>query len=85
MERQEISENVKIPYIIQNITVWEREMDRPVKKINKPNGVVQYRYMKGVDRACQYLSYYSVVTRKSEVMKESGIFNTRLCFFLVCF
>jgi hypothetical protein len=37
MERQEIAENVKYhTYIIQNITVWEREMDRPVKKSINP-------------------------------------------------
>jgi hypothetical protein len=81
MERQETSDNVKIPYVIQNITVWEREMDRPVKKINKPNCIVQCRYRKGVDRAYRYLSCYSVVTRKSEVMKESGVFSTKLCIF----
>jgi hypothetical protein len=31
------------------------------EKINKPNCLVQYRYMKGVYHAYRYLSYYSVV------------------------
>ena len=37
------------------------------------------KYMKGVDHADQYLSYYSV-DRKTEVVKESGVISTKLYF-----
>jgi hypothetical protein len=34
------------------------------EKINKPNCIAQYsKYMKGVDHADQYQSYYSVVRK----------------------
>ena len=31
------------------------------EKVNKPNCIVQYRYMRSEDRAYQYFSYYLVV------------------------
>jgi hypothetical protein len=43
------------------------------EEINKPNCVVQYnKYMKCVDRADQYLSYYSVV-RKTVMWSKKGV------------
>jgi hypothetical protein len=54
------------------------------EKVDKPNSIVQYRYMRSEDRAYRYLSYYLVV-RESEVVKESGMFSSKLCFvYLMC-
>ena len=45
------------------------------EEISKPNRVVQYnKYMKGVDRADQYFSYYSVVRKTMKWSKNVVLF-----------
>jgi hypothetical protein len=45
------------------------------EEINKPNFIVHYnKYMKGVDCADQYLSYYSVVTKAVKWPKKVVLF-----------
>jgi hypothetical protein len=65
-----------------------RRKDRRTNmEIKKPYAVVQYgKFMKGVDRANQYLSYYSVlrntVKRSIKVvlyLLNWALFNTFLC------
>jgi len=48
-------------------------------EIKKPDTVVQYdKFMKGVYRADQYLSYYSVL-RKTKIFEKGGIVSAKLC------
>jgi hypothetical protein len=48
-------------------------------KIKKLYAVVQYsKLMKGVDRADQYLSYYSVL-RKTKMVETSGTVSAKMC------
>jgi hypothetical protein len=55
----------------QTISIQERE----VEQINKPNCIVQYsKYMKGVDHADQYLSYYSVDRKTVKWSKKVVLF-----------
>jgi len=49
--------------------------------IKKPYAVVQYnKFMKGVDRADQYLSYYSVTEENCKMVEKSGTISAKLCF-----
>jgi len=48
-------------------------------EIKKPYAVGQYnKFIKGVDRADQYLSFYSVL-RKTKMVKKSGTVSAKLC------
>ena len=48
-------------------------------EIKKPYAVGQYnKFIKGVDRADQYLSFYSVL-RKTKMVEKSGIVSAKLC------
>ena len=44
------------------------------EEISKPNRVVQYKYMKGVDHADQYLSYHSIVRKTVKWSKNVVLF-----------
>jgi len=47
-----------------------RKDRRTTTEIKKPYGVVQYnKFIKGIDRSDQYLSYYSVV-KKTKMVKR---------------
>jgi hypothetical protein len=48
-------------------------------KIKKPFPAVQYnKFIKGVDRADQYLSFYSVL-RNCKMVEKSGTVSAKLC------
>ena len=54
----------------------DRQTNMEIKKLY---AVVQYnKFMKGVDRADQYLSYYSAL-RKTKLVEKSGIASAKLC------
>ena len=49
-------------------------------EIKKPYTIVQYnKFMKGVDRADQYLCYYSVLRKTVKWFKKGGIVSAKLC------
>ena len=49
-------------------------------EIKKPYAVVQYnKFIKGVDRADQYLSYYSILRRTLKSSEKSGTVCAKLC------
>ena len=49
-------------------------------EIKKPYVVVQYnKFMKGVDRADQYLSYYSVLRKTVKWSEKRGTVSAKLC------
>ena len=49
-------------------------------EIKMPYALVQYnKFMKGVDRADQYLSYYSVLRKTIKLSKKSGTVSSKLC------
>ena len=51
-------------------------------EIKKPYAVVQYnKFIKDIDRADQYLSYYSVLkkTKKWSKKKKGGTISAKLC------
>jgi len=49
-------------------------------EIKKPYAVVQYsKFIKDVDRADQYLSYYSVLRKTVRWSEKSGIVYAKLC------
>jgi len=48
-------------------------------EIKKPYSVVQYhKFIKGVDRADQYITYYTVL-KKTKMVKKSGTVSAKLC------
>ena len=54
-------------------------------EIKKPYAVVQYnKFMKGLDRADQYLSYYSFLRKNCKMVKKGGTVSAILCT-LQCF
>jgi len=63
---------VRISTIHDATVVITRRKDRKTnKEIKKPYAVVQYnKFMKGVDRADQYLSYYSVLRKTVKWSKK---------------
>jgi len=49
-------------------------------EIKKPYAVVQNnKFIKGVDRADQYLSYYSVLKKTVKWSKKGGTTSAKLC------
>jgi len=49
-------------------------------EIKKPYAVGQYnKFVKGVDRADQYLSFYSVLRKTVKWSKKSGTVSAELC------
>ena len=49
-------------------------------EMKKPYAVIQYnKFMKGVDRADQYLSYYSVLRKCVKWSEKSGTVSAKLC------
>ena len=49
-------------------------------EIKKPYAVVQYtEFIKGVDRADQYLSYYSFLKKTVKWSKKGGTISAKLC------
>ena len=55
-------------------------------EINKPYAVVQYnKFMKGLDRADQYLSFYSVLRKTVKWSKKSDTVSAKLCSLLRIF
>ena len=49
-------------------------------EIKKPYAVGQYnKFIKGVDRVNQYLSYYSVVKKNVKGSKKDGTISAKLC------
>jgi len=49
-------------------------------EIQKPYAIIQYnKFMKGVDRADQYLSYYSVLRKCVKMVEKSGTVCAKLC------
>jgi len=49
-------------------------------EIKKPYAVVQYsKFMSGIDRADQYLSYYSVLRKNCKMVKKGGAVSAILC------
>ena len=56
------------------------------EEISKPNYVVQYKHMKCVDRADQYLSYYSILrktvkwSKKILFLLNCALFNSFLMY-----
>ena len=61
------------------INIWRKDRKTNME-IKKPYAVVQYsKLMKGVDRADQYLSYYSVLRKPVKCSKKGGIVSAKLC------
>jgi len=49
-------------------------------EIKKPYAVVQYsKFIKGLDRADQYLTYYSVLKKTVKWSKKGGTVSATLC------
>jgi len=49
-------------------------------EIKKPSAVVQYnKFIKGVDSADQFLSYYSVLQKTVKWSKKGGTIPAKLC------
>jgi hypothetical protein len=49
-------------------------------EIKKPHTVVQYnKLIKDVDRADQYISYYSVLKKTVKWSKKGGTISAKLC------
>jgi len=61
--------------------VNEDRKDRETSmEIKMPYAVFQYnKFMKGVDRAVQYLRYYSVLRKTVKWSKKGGTVSTKLC------
>jgi len=62
-------------------TVNKGRKDRKTNmEIKKPYAVGQYiKFIKGVDRADQYLSYYSVLQKTVKWSKKRGTISAKLC------
>jgi hypothetical protein len=49
-------------------------------EIKKPDAVGQYnKFIKGIDKADQYLSYYSVVRKTVKWLEKNGTVSAKLC------
>ena len=60
------------------VNIGRKDRKRNVE-IKKPYAVFQYnKFMKGVDRTDQYLSYYSVL-RQTKMVEKSGTVSAKLC------
>jgi len=57
-----------------------RKDKKTTTEIKKPYAVVQYnKFIKGIDRADQYLSYYSVLKKTVKWSKKGGTISAKLC------
>jgi len=70
-----------ISTIHDSTTVNKRRKDRKTNmEIKKPYTVAQNnKFIKGIDRADQYLSYYSVLKKTVNWSKKGGTISAKLC------
>ena len=62
------------------VSTGRKDRRKQIWKKKKPYAVVQYnKFMKGVDRADQYLSYYSILRRTLKSSEKSGTVSAELC------
>jgi len=68
--------------MIYDVTIVNKgRKDRKInKEIKKPYAVVQYNiFIKDIDRADQYLSYYSVLKKTVKRSIKGGTISAKLC------